>query len=52
LDVEEGGMPVEDELTAFAPSPTSDELRREWAPPDFEELPTSPEVTAYAGTWV
>lgn len=34
------------------PTPSvTEEPRKQWVPPDFEELSTAPEVTAYAGTW-
>lgn len=40
-------MPIEDSSTPL----TAEEPRREWIPPDFRELSTAPEITAYSGTW-
>jgi coenzyme PQQ precursor peptide PqqA len=44
-----GGRPVHDvggkEVTAM------DTTAMEWEPPEFEEVGTSAEVTAYAGRW-
>ncbi|MGH8933326.1 MAG: pyrroloquinoline quinone precursor peptide PqqA [Egibacteraceae bacterium] len=46
-------MLAEDGPTPAPPAPplVRQEPRREWIPPDFRELSTAPEITAYSGTW-